>query len=182
MSLAGHPLRNRAASGRDIFLDPVPQSGRIPLGLYTRERCYFVSEENRETLQSNLGIELSRCEIVDNPFTIRRRCRSGLAVAPREFWKLACVARIHFPSKSQDLLVRVLRLPKWRARPLEGHTVGHTTKDFCRNCSQMIDLMVSRSGLPMVVLPTTLNRCGRNIMACYCRRAWKEMRCRSSRR
>jgi glycosyltransferase involved in cell wall biosynthesis len=32
---------------------------------------------------------------------------------------LACVARVHFVTKSQDLLVRVLRLPKWRARPLQ---------------------------------------------------------------
>jgi glycosyltransferase involved in cell wall biosynthesis len=31
---------------------------------------------------------------------------------------LACVARIHFGSKSQDLVLRVLRQPKWRSRPL----------------------------------------------------------------
>jgi glycosyltransferase involved in cell wall biosynthesis len=101
------------------------------------ESSYFVSEENRETLQSNLGIELPRCEIVDNPFTIRAD------VAPTwpstQLWKLACVARIHFPSKSQDLLVRVLRLPKWRNRPLKVTLWGHD-QGFLRQLQEMIDL------------------------------------------
>jgi glycosyltransferase involved in cell wall biosynthesis len=81
------------------------------------EKCFFVSTENREMLEANLAIDLSHSEIVDNPFNV------SLEAAPAwpstdSGWKLACVARIHFLSKSQDLLVRVLRLPKWRARPL----------------------------------------------------------------
>jgi glycosyltransferase involved in cell wall biosynthesis len=33
--------------------------------------------------------------------------------------KLACVARLAFESKAQDILIDVLRRPKWRSRPLE---------------------------------------------------------------
>jgi len=80
-------------------------------------QCFFVSGENRDIIESNLAIDLSHAQIVDNPFAVR------LDAAPpwpttEPVWKLACVARIHFLSKSQDLLVRVLRQPKWRARPL----------------------------------------------------------------
>ncbi len=36
---------------------------------------------------------------------------------PTARWKLACVARVHYLTKSQDLILRVMRAPKWRARP-----------------------------------------------------------------
>jgi glycosyltransferase involved in cell wall biosynthesis len=81
------------------------------------ERCYFVADENREVVQSNLGIDLSHSEIVDNPFNVRPDAAPAWP-ASEQPWKLACVARIHFPTKSQDLLMRVLRQPKWRMRPL----------------------------------------------------------------
>jgi glycosyltransferase involved in cell wall biosynthesis len=82
------------------------------------QQCFFVSAENRHIIESNLVLDLSRSEIVDNPFMVR------LDAAPawpstEPFWKLAYVGRIHFVSKSQDLLVHVLRQPKWRTRPLK---------------------------------------------------------------
>jgi glycosyltransferase involved in cell wall biosynthesis len=81
-------------------------------------QVYFVSPENRETMEANLGLDLSRAEIVDNPFAV------GASAAPswpasEPFWKLAMVGRIHFGSKSQDLVLRALRAPKWRDRPLK---------------------------------------------------------------
>ena len=80
-------------------------------------RCFFVSDENRENVKSNLAIELPRTEIVDNPFTVSVDANpSWPATTP--YWKLACVARIHYMTKSQDLIIRVFRQPKWRARPL----------------------------------------------------------------
>ncbi len=38
-------------------------------------RCFFVSTENREVIESNLAIELPRLEVVDNPFTVRLTLR-----------------------------------------------------------------------------------------------------------
>jgi glycosyltransferase involved in cell wall biosynthesis len=102
------------------------------------ERCYFVSAENREMLQANLAIDLSHSEIVDNPFNV------SLAAAPAwpstaSGWKLAYAARIHFVTKSQDLLVRVLRLPKWRARPLTVTLWGNDDGSLPQ-LRQLIDL------------------------------------------
>jgi glycosyltransferase involved in cell wall biosynthesis len=86
-------------------------------------RCYFVSDDNREVLESNLAMDLSRAEIVDNPFNVSPNA-SPPWPSTEPTWKLACVARIHFLSKSQDLLVRVLRQAKWRARPLTVSLYG----------------------------------------------------------
>jgi glycosyltransferase involved in cell wall biosynthesis len=81
-------------------------------------RCYFVAAENHVLIESNLAIDLPNSEIVDNPFNVSSAAQpSWPATEPN--WKLACVARIHFLSKSQDLLVRVMRMPKWRTRPLQ---------------------------------------------------------------
>jgi glycosyltransferase involved in cell wall biosynthesis len=81
-------------------------------------QCFFVSGENRHVVESNLVLDLSHTEVVDNPFMVK------LNAAPAwpgtdPFWKLAYVARVHFVSKSQDLVMHVLRQPKWRARPLK---------------------------------------------------------------
>jgi glycosyltransferase involved in cell wall biosynthesis len=100
--------------------------------------CYFVSEENRESLKSHLACELSRCEIVDNPFGVKVDAAPSWP-STNEFWRLACVARIHFPSKSQDLLVRVLRDRKWRARPLKV-TLWGTDQGFLPQLREMLDL------------------------------------------
>jgi glycosyltransferase involved in cell wall biosynthesis len=81
-------------------------------------RCYFVSGQNRDVLESNLALDLSDSEIVDNPFNVRADAAPAWPASDK-LWKLACVARVHFTSKAQDLLVDVLRRPKWRARPLE---------------------------------------------------------------
>lgn len=87
-------------------------------------QCYFVSELNREIIEANLGFDLSHTKIVDNPFNLR------LDAAPKwpassAPWKLACVARLHYASKGQDLILQALRRPKWRNRDVEVTFFGH---------------------------------------------------------
>lgn len=81
-------------------------------------RVFFVSEENQHKLETNLAIRLSNAEIVDNPFNIDRNI---VVDWPPEdaTWRLACVGRVHFQSKGQDLIVEVMRRDKWRQRNLE---------------------------------------------------------------
>jgi glycosyltransferase involved in cell wall biosynthesis len=86
-------------------------------------RCFFVSKQNQAIVETNLALDLIDSEIVDNPFQI------ALDAAPAwpscdKSWKLACVARVHFQSKAQDLLLSVMRQPKWRSRPIEVHCWG----------------------------------------------------------
>jgi len=80
-------------------------------------QVYFVSPENRQTLEANLGMDLSHTEIVDNPFAVHRNAAPAWP-SNEPYWKLAMVARVHFATKSQDLVLQVLRAAKWRSRPL----------------------------------------------------------------
>jgi glycosyltransferase involved in cell wall biosynthesis len=97
-------------------------------------RCFFVSHQNRHVIESNLALDLSASQIVDNPFNVPLDAEPTWP-STDERWKLACVARIHFQSKGQDLLLQALRQPKWRSRNLEitlfgedGGNCGHVEK------------------------------------------------------
>lgn len=93
------------------------------------ERCFFVSADNRDIVETNLALDLSNAEIVDNPFSVR------LSAAPtwpstEPLWKLAYVARVHFMTKGQDVLLRAMRQPKWRERPLQVILWGNDNGDL----------------------------------------------------
>jgi glycosyltransferase involved in cell wall biosynthesis len=87
-------------------------------------QCYFVSELNRDIIEANMGLDLSRAKIVDNPFNVRVDAAPKWP-AKNSPWKLACVARLHFASKGQDLILQALRRPKWRSRDIEVTFFGH---------------------------------------------------------
>jgi glycosyltransferase involved in cell wall biosynthesis len=81
-------------------------------------RCYFVSNENRRLFENQIGCELPNSEIVQNPFNVTK----GASPPP---WpvlndsgelRIACVGRLHPPSKGQDILLEALAGPIWRDR------------------------------------------------------------------
>lgn len=86
-------------------------------------RCYFVSQQNQAIVETNLAVDLPESEIIDNPFQVSLDSAPAWPSCDKS-WKLACVARVHFQSKAQDLLLRVMRQPKWRSRPVEIHLWG----------------------------------------------------------
>jgi glycosyltransferase involved in cell wall biosynthesis len=86
-------------------------------------RCFFVSKQNQAIVENNLALDLADVEIVDNPFQVPLDSAPAWPSCDKS-WKLACVARVHFQSKAQDLLLAVLRQPKWRNRPVELHCWG----------------------------------------------------------
>ena len=81
------------------------------------EKVFFVSEENREKLETNIATTLTNAEIAANPFNVRHDANP--AWPSEDKFRLACVGRIHFMSKGQDLIAHVLKRPKWRERPIE---------------------------------------------------------------
>jgi glycosyltransferase involved in cell wall biosynthesis len=116
-----------------------PQDVAAFRAAYSNARqCYLVSAENRTIVESNLAFDLSRSEIVDNPFKVRAEAAPAWP-STEPFWKLAYVGRIHFISKSQDLLIQVLRQPKWRARPLKI-TMWGSDDGFLGHVQEMIKL------------------------------------------
>jgi len=79
--------------------------------------CYFVSAQNREVLEANLALDLGSAKIVDNALTVGPDVSIPWPTE-EDVLRLACIGRINFQSKGQDLLFNVLRQPKWRSRPL----------------------------------------------------------------
>lgn len=87
------------------------------------KKVFFVSQENRDKIETNLALTLDNAEIVDNPFNVD----FDISVPYPEddsVFRLACVGRIHFQSKGQDLIVDVLKQPKWRERNIEVSIFG----------------------------------------------------------
>jgi glycosyltransferase involved in cell wall biosynthesis len=80
-------------------------------------RWYFVSKGNLKLFERQVGCEVPNAEVIRNPFNV------AFDAAPP--WRplgdngelhLACVARLHPPSKGQHILLEALSDPAWRAR------------------------------------------------------------------
>jgi glycosyltransferase involved in cell wall biosynthesis len=87
------------------------------------EKVFFVSDENRQKMEVNLAMELPNQEIVANPFNLRPGEVPPWPETGTEL-SLACVGRLHFQSKGQDVVVQVFRQPKWRARDIRVNFYG----------------------------------------------------------
>ena len=82
-------------------------------------QCYFVSNANRELFERQIGCKLPNAAVVLNPFNLEEN--SGVSVLPLQATagdqlRLASVARLHPPSKGQDILLDALSGPNWRDR------------------------------------------------------------------
>ncbi len=88
------------------------------------EKVYFVSEENQFKLQNNIALKLDNAEIVANPFNVDYDSAPDWPVDESMF-RLACVGRVHFQSKGQDLIVDVMKQKKWRDRSIQVTFYGH---------------------------------------------------------
>lgn len=78
---------------------------------------FFLCEANKRIMEGLLLQKMQPYQIVDNPTKVE------FDQAPIEFpdtgdFRLACIGRIQFASKGQDLLVDVLKQSKWKNRNL----------------------------------------------------------------
>ena len=91
------------------------------------KKVFFVSAENRHKLESNIAMSLDdNAEIVANPFNVDYDSDIPWPeqTEPPVF-RAACVGRVHFQSKGQDIVVDVLKQDKWKERPIEVTFYGH---------------------------------------------------------
>lgn len=101
------------------------------------QRCYFVSRENQEIVEANLACRLPNARVVDNP--IRVENATPLAWPAGDVWRFACVGRLHVRSKGQDLILEVLRAPRWRRRPVQVVFYGED-QDSERQLRSLVEL------------------------------------------
>jgi glycosyltransferase involved in cell wall biosynthesis len=87
------------------------------------QRVFCVSHENLRLLEDQIAEDLQRATVVWNPCNVPD--------GPPPPWpsngntlRLACVARLEPATKGQDLLIRVLSMPRWKERPVEVDFYG----------------------------------------------------------
>lgn len=98
-------------------------AARLAAALEAARACYSVSASCVERARLQFAAPLENAHVVRNPFNV------AYDAAPE--WpddsttlKLACVGRLDFETKGQDLLLRVLATPKWRGRSLQVDFIG----------------------------------------------------------
>ena len=85
---------------------------------------YFVSGHNLRLTEEQLGQSLlPRASVARNPFLTSWDAPLTWPEEAETF-RLACIGRLYPFDKGQDLLLRVLATPKWRARPLSVSFYG----------------------------------------------------------
>ena len=98
-------------------------------GFCKSQKNYFVSQDNLEVTESQLGCRLQNNEVIRNPFNVPFDADFEYPI--QENYHLACVGRLDFYSKGQDVLLRVLSQEKWKQRNLvvnfygEGKDLGN---------------------------------------------------------
>ena len=103
---------------------PNDESVPVWLAAYAGARqAYFVSQANLTLLEMQLAARVTNAEVVRNPFNVSWQANPAWPVADGVF-KLACVGRLDAGAKGQDLLLQVLAMDKWRARPWQVTLFG----------------------------------------------------------
>lgn len=84
---------------------------------------YFVSKANRALMETQCGMRFENASVVSNPWNVDV---SDCMPWPPDtgMFELAFVGRMDPRAKGQDLLLDVLAMDKWRARPLRVNFYG----------------------------------------------------------
>lgn len=90
---------------------------KMQTGYENAECNYFVSQDNINVTESQIGKKLTNAQLVRNPFNVPYNV-DLLYPSDKEYYSLAFVGRYFFSAKGQDILLRVLSLHKWKARNL----------------------------------------------------------------
>jgi glycosyltransferase involved in cell wall biosynthesis len=82
----------------------------------------FVSNHNWRLTEAQLGMTIPQARLIRNPYLVPREERTDWPDDGTT--RLACVARLWTPEKGQDLILRVLAQPKWKARSVRLSLFG----------------------------------------------------------
>lgn len=103
-----------------------PMDEDLPAGcqaLSGASKVFFVSKANLEQMEMQAGMRLAHAEVVINPWKVDA---SETIAWPGDSscTEIACVGRLDPRAKGQDVLLKVLALPKWRERPIRLNFYG----------------------------------------------------------
>lgn len=166
------------------------QAEKYRNSLALAQRCYFVSDANRQLAEMQLGYELRNADIVRNPFNVPYGASPQWpSTQDHEKLRMACVGRLYPPDKGQDILFRALAASTWSKRnwSLTLYGEGHLREGLERLAERLglahriafagsvdniqdiwatnhVLVMPSRfEGLPLTIVEAML--CGRPVIA-----------------
>lgn len=114
---AGVPYALVVQKAAEMYWPSDDQLGEMQAAYAAARRVYFVSEHNHRLTEQQLATPLPQGEVVRNPYLVARDAPPPWPAAAEPV-RLACVGRLYPREKGQDILLRVLARPKWRARPV----------------------------------------------------------------
>jgi glycosyltransferase involved in cell wall biosynthesis len=104
------------ANSHNYWMDDA-HAERCRRALTSASKCYFVSHANLLLAERQLGCKLNNAEIVWNPFNVEFDAHPPWPrLENADELRLACVARLHPPSKGQDILLEALARNPWSTR------------------------------------------------------------------
>ncbi len=98
-------------------------AGTVRRAYQQATRIWFVSEENRETVEHFLGQQLPNAAVIPNAYACRHDCPTIWPATTLPL-RAAMVARLEPDQKGHGLLLGALREPRWRERPLQISVFG----------------------------------------------------------
>jgi glycosyltransferase involved in cell wall biosynthesis len=88
-------------------------------------RCFFVSHANWRLAEKQIGELIRNAEVISNPVNVSFDASPAWPVLNEDSeLRFACVARLHPPSKGQDILFEALAATAWKERPWRLHLYG----------------------------------------------------------
>jgi glycosyltransferase involved in cell wall biosynthesis len=101
------------------FLWPDDDSADSLIRLFqAAQKCFFVSHGNLNLLETQLGYEIANAEVISNHSSALWNANPAWPTYEDGLYRLACVGRLHPPSKGQDLIIDVIRQPQWQDRKI----------------------------------------------------------------
>lgn len=85
---------------------------------------FFLSKRNLEVTSKQLATNLENARQVYNPFQVDYDAYTPWP-QDKSIFRLACVARLGIEHKRQDILLEIMRQPKWRERPVTVTLFGN---------------------------------------------------------
>ena len=119
--------------------DDIILSELVPL-YHGALKVYFVAKRNQSFLEVKFATRLSNAKIIFNPFNVRYLAEPTWPKDDQSL-HLACVARMEFYAKGQDLLLKLMSIKKWQERPVTLTFFGSGPN------SQILQKTISNEGL-----------------------------------
>lgn len=121
----GRPYVLLSQKASDLYWPPDMLHDAVRDFIQKARHMFFVSHHNHHLLEEQIGMKVERASVVRNPFLVDYAAPQPWPEGePDGPVRLACVGRFYAMEKGQDILLRVLARPKWRARNLTVDLYG----------------------------------------------------------